>query len=201
MRPSFQTPVAESAPSTCATRHGHAARSHHRVQRLDAVNAVPEQIRMVLLQRARTVGDAAERPCRTPCSPRAAMHAGCEAQATNWRTRRTCTSSASRKIAIASASEPATGLSMNTGLPRLEHRPRLLQVRPAVDAFQQHDVDLGQQARRWSRRSRPCVCREVGRVARDAVLLDGMSWLPPGNAATTRKPARSPSPSGRCKCW
>ena len=49
------------------------------------------------------------------------------------------------KMAIASASVPATGLSMNTGLRALKHRPRLFEVGPAVDTLEEHDVDLRQQ--------------------------------------------------------
>ena len=48
-------------------------------------------------------------------------------------------------MATASASEPAIGLSMKTGLPALKHRQDLLQVRPAVVGLQQHAVDPLQQ--------------------------------------------------------
>src|SRR5207249_2577434 len=41
-------------------RHVFATGTHDREQRLDAVDAVPEQIGMVLLQRARTISVAAE---------------------------------------------------------------------------------------------------------------------------------------------
>jgi hypothetical protein len=42
---------------------------------------------------------------------------------------------------MASTSEPATGLSI------LDHLRGLLQVNPAVDALEQHDVDFFQQFR------------------------------------------------------
>ena len=59
--------------------------------------------------------------------------------------RAACISSAASKIAIASASDAAIGLSMNVGLPALKHGQRLLQMRPAVVGFQQHAIDALQQ--------------------------------------------------------
>ena len=59
-------------------------------------------------------------------------------------------------------------------LARLEHRHDLLQVRPAVHALQQHDVDLRRAARRSSRRSRRRTCsRSCLGEALDAVAAGG----------------------------
>ena len=48
-------------------------------------------------------------------------------------------------MAIASASVPATGLSMKTGLRALKTGRACSRCGPAVDALQQDDVDLLQQ--------------------------------------------------------
>ena len=100
-------------------------------------------------------------------------------------------SRASSKIAIASASVPATGLSMNTGLRALKHRPRLLEVRPAVDALEQHDVDLRSAARRSSRRS----SRRTSRAAPWCNPPRDRGWTGcPGSRRETRpRPARRPA--------
>ncbi len=53
---------------------------------------------------------------------------------------------ASSKIAIASARDPATGLSMNIGLYALRRRAALLEVRPAVHTLsKKHNVNAREQ--------------------------------------------------------
>ena len=99
---------------------------------------------------------------------------------------------------MASASEPATGLSMNTRLAGGQHRLDLLQVRPAVDALQQHDVDLLEQlVDRID--DLDSLCRGVRSVyPLTRSLLDGMSGLPPGIPGDDPHAGQSrPSPSGR----
>ena len=78
-------------------------------------------------------------------------------------------------------------------LVRPEDRPDLLQVRPAVDALQEHDVDPRQQVVDRTDDRRPGTCRAVAAVKpATRSRLEATSGLPPGYAATTRTPARSP---------
>ena len=143
-RPSAQTPVATSVSLVCVRATALAAGAHDRVERLDAVDAVPEEIGMVRLDLARAVGDAAEHLAELRIAFR---RRGCWWHSAGWSWRRPASLCfwASSKISIASASEPATGLSMNTFLPALSTGMRLLQMRPAVDALDQHDIDLAKQ--------------------------------------------------------
>ena len=55
----------------------------------------------------------------------------------------------------------------------LEHGPRLLQVRPAVDALEQHDVDLRQQLVDRADDLDAVLLLQVARIARHAVAAGG----------------------------
>lgn len=90
-----------------------------------------------------------------------------------------CVSRASSKMAIASAREPATGLSMNTGL-CAENGPRLFQVRPAVHTFQEDDVNGRQQLVDRVDDRHPEFVMQVPSEARDAVTAGADVWAPTG---------------------
>ena len=105
-------------PSVCDARDRLAAGAHDGEQRLDAVDAVPEQVGVVRLQRAGAVGVAAEDVADLGVVAASLAMPGLNRSDELEKTG-TLVSLASSKIAIASASEPATGLSMKTGLPAL----------------------------------------------------------------------------------
>ncbi len=101
-------------------------------------------------------------------------------------------SAASLKIMIASVSEPAIGLSMKTGFLALKTgrtcsrwgRPSTLSSITTSTLSSNSSID--------PTISTPCFSRKVVVYSPTRFRLEGMSWLPPGYAATTRTPARSP---------
>src|SRR5262249_10758960 len=120
-----------------------APRAHDGEQGLDAVDAVPEQVRVVRLELAGAVGDAAEDLADLRVGAR-----GLDARAEAQRRAREAWGAGLLGRAVdlqGGGQRPGHRLVDEHRLARLEHRPHLLQVRPAVHALQQDDVDFWQQ--------------------------------------------------------
>ena len=110
-------------------------------RRLDAVDAVPEQVGMMLLERAGPVGVAADDVADLGRSAAYAAMPGLN-RSDELEKHGVPVSLGQLEDRDRVGQRAGDGLVDEDRLVRLEDGPRLLQVRPAVDAFEQDDVDL-----------------------------------------------------------
>ena len=142
-RPSFQTPTTSSVPSVWVRETDWQPVPMIVKSVFDAVNAVPEQVGVMLFERAGAIDVAADD----------ITHLGVVTHRGDPRAEPERGARETRGVRLPGQVEDRDRVGQGAGdrlvdehrLVGLEDGPRLLEMRPAVDALQQHDVDLRQQ--------------------------------------------------------